>query len=163
MGRGKGKKGKRGGKPGRSPATARRPEAVAVKTPVAPSQPESSLAAPTSPPPQMAPAAAAATPQAAPREPAGAGSAWASVWRLRLRAIGMRLGIYGLFLLGAYCILVGLFSPWGFNIWDTGDRSAWGVFWLALGGGLLYAGWYLSAPDAPTDAQGKSKDQRPRR
>jgi hypothetical protein len=76
----------------------------------------------------------------------------------------MRVAIYGLFLLGAYCILVGLFSPWGFNIWDTSGRSGvGGVFWLALGVGLLYAGWYLSGPDTAADVQAKGKVQRPGR
>jgi hypothetical protein len=159
MGKGKGKKGKRGGKPGRGPATARRSEAVAVKTLAAPPQPERPSPAPSSPPPQMAAIATSATSQDAPREAGGA----IAGWRPWLQAVGMRIGIYAVLFLGAYCILVGLFSPWGFNIWDTSGRSAWGLFWLALGGGLLYAGWYLSTPDASAGGQGHGNGQKPRR
>jgi hypothetical protein len=163
VGKGKGKKGKRSGKPGRSAAVAKRPEAAVAENPAAASASPSErapIAAPNVVVPKPPPASATASADSSTRETADA----AGTWQTWLQAIGMRIGIYALFLLGAYCVLVALFSPWGFNIWDTSGRSgAGGVFWTALGGALLYGGWYLSGPDAPADGQAKSKTQRPRR
>ena len=150
MGKGRGKKGKRGGKPGRGPAIARRPEAVAVKPPSAPAPPpERSEATPTSPAPRMAAAVATATPQAAPRELGGATAGW----RPWLRHLGVKIGVYALFLLGLYWLAAAYFAWYGELNWVLGavPMGVLGLVCLALG-------WYLLGPE--TSQQG-GKDANP--
>ncbi len=157
MGKGKGKKGKRGGKPGRGAAGAKRPEVAAGQPPAVSASSPDRLPTATGPQPELA--SATSTPDPGTCERAGRACRVGAATESDRNESGHLRPLHS----GAYCILAGLFSPWGFNIWDNSGRSAWGVFWLALGGGLLYAGWYLSAPDAPPDGQSKNTAQRPRR
>jgi hypothetical protein len=83
-------------------------------------------------------AAVAEKPEQVESAPEGSASAWAP-WKVRLQALGLRSGIYALYILGIYWILAAWFSSWGDQAWARLSLNI-------LGFAMLGAGWYLSDP-----------------
>lgn len=64
----------------------------------------------------------------------------APAWKLRLQAIGLRVGVYALYILGIYWIVAAWFSSWGETLWGCAGLTALGV-------GLLFAAMNVNTVD----------------